>query len=158
MRRLAMVLMVFLFSIGIIGIACSSSTSEPTEEGLEQRDQAWSDAFNEGNYSDMYRYFPPEFKEACAPGEFVDYSRATFAEIEDYMKLTFGLDDGGRLHLKLVDVLVEGTNGFVEQELSYQGDVLYSMSSSDDSDNTLKWKFIDGEWFMGEDDPDEDCE
>ena len=69
-----------------------------------------------------------------------------------------GLDDGGRLHLKLVDVLVEGTNGFVEQELSYQGDGLYSMSSSDDSDKTLKWKFIDGEWFMGEDDPDEDCE
>ena len=154
MRRLVMVLMVFLFSIGIIGIACSSSTSEPTEEGLEQRAQAFFDAWSEEKWLDQYRFFPAAFKEACAPAEYVDFSRDTM----DEMRIVLGLDDDGTFDFRVVAVRVEGIEGRVAAEILYKGDVLVAASGFENPEDMLAWKFIDGEWFMSMDDPDEDCD
>ena len=61
---------VCLFAISLFAIACSSSSSEPTQQGLIQRSEMANDALKTQNWVDIYQLYPPEVHDICSLADF----------------------------------------------------------------------------------------
>ena len=136
-------------------VACSSA-SEPTVESLRQRAEKFDDAVSTEDWFALYAYFPPAFHAVCSPAEFVNYTRADWTERKE--GLNIGRD--GTIVIRTGYVRVGGTDGYATLEidaLNSDGGYVVQNLVPDSQDDDPIWTFIDGEWFLSDDDPDEDC-
>ena len=128
-----------LVLIGILVIACGSSGSNPTEEGLRERAAAYVTAFSNEKWIEPHRFGSPEFQEKCPSGPFALFFGIRMAMLKDLM----GIDWDEKFEFRVTGVRVDGLNGFVGSEVLYEGDPL----DFGDSDYAL-WEFIDGQWWQ----------
>ena len=146
---------VLLLAMSILSIACSSGP-EPTVESLRQRAEKFDDAISTEDWFALYAYFPPAFHAVCSPGEFVNYTRADWTERKEGL----GIGHDGTIIIRHGYVRVEGTDGYATLEidaLNSDGGYVVENLVPDSQDDDPSWTFIDGEWFLSDDDPDEDC-
>ena len=144
MRRMGVVLLVL---IGILVIACGSSgSSEPTESGLRERAEAFATAMSNEKWIEVHRFYSPEFQEKCPVGEYAIFLGLGMAMAKEMM----GIDEDGKLELRVTAVTVDGLNGTSTAEALYKGEPVDFLAD-------LKpelWAFIDGQWYG---DDDEEC-
>ena len=139
MRSMGVILLVL---IGILVIACGSSgSSEPTESGLQKRAEAFLTAGSNEKWIEAHRFYSPEFQEKCPVGEYAIFLELGMAMAKEMM----GIDEDGKLELRVTAVTVDGLNGTVTAEALYKGEPL-DFFDSDDLEPEL-WAFIDGQWW-----------
>jgi len=122
-------------------MACSSSTSNSSFEGLERSAESYFEAASNSKFVDMYDFYPAEFKEVCSPGDYSAVMRTTFKQAAK----AGGIDGINDLSWEITDLQVEGTDGMVRVEPFYKGDV-FNPSDQEDPSFMVEWTFIDGKW------------
>ena len=146
MRNIGVILLVL---IGILVIACGSSgSSEPTESGLRERAEAFATAMSNEKWIETHRFYSPEFQEKCPVGEYAIFLGLGMAMAKEMM----GIDEDGKLELRVTAVTVDGLNGSVTLEWLYKGEPLDFFDSGDEQ--AVQWAFIDGQWRYVDD---EEC-
>ena len=147
MRSMGVILLVL---IGILVIACGSSgSSEPTESGLRERAEAFATVTSNEKWIEAHRFYSPEFQEKCPVGEYAIFLGLGMAMAKEMM----GIDEDGKLELRVTAVTVDGLNGTVAGEIHYKGDPL-DFGDTDDEGSASLWTFIDGQWLYVDD---EEC-
>ena len=141
--RKFMVMVVLLVSVMLL--ACSSTDSGPTEEGLRERAEAFATAATNGKWIQVHRFYTPDFQERCPSGEFAIVLGMGMAMLKGMM----GIDENEELEYHVTAVTADGLNGLVTSEMHYHGEAL-SFGDSEDFDSE-QWVFIDGEWWYVED-------
>ena len=132
------ILVIPLVLIGILVIACGSSGSELTESGLRERAEAFATAASNEKWIEIHRFYSPEFQESCSAGEFAINLGIGMAMLKGMM----GIDEDGKLELRVTAVTVDGLNGTVAAEAFYKGEPLDFFDSLEPE----PWAFIDGQW------------
>ena len=150
-------MVVFLFAACVGVIACSSSSSEPTEEGLIQRSEMANDALNAQNWADIYQLYPPEVRDICLLSDFESGWNANYERELEALKEALGAGMELTLVVETNGVAIAGTDGYVTLELDAVASDGQRVIENLVNDNAQLWKFIDGEWFIGEGVPDEFC-
>ena len=136
MRSMGVILLVL---IGILVIACGSSgSSEPTESGLRERAEAFATVTSNEKWIEAHRFYSPEFQEKCPVGEYAIFLGLGMAMAKEMM----GIDEDGKLELRVTAVTVDGLNGTVASEAFYKGEPLDFFDSLEPE----PWAFIDGQW------------
>ena len=148
---------VFLFVACVCVIACSPSISEPTEEGLIQRSEMANDALNAQNWADIYQLYPPEVRDICLLSDFESGWNANYERELEVLKEALGAGMELTLVVETNGVAIAGTDGYVTLELDAVASDGQRVIENLVNDNAQLWKFIDGEWFIGEGVPDEFC-
>ena len=138
MRNIGVILLVL---IGILVIACgSSSSSEPTESGLQKRAEAFLTAASNQQWTEMHRFYSPEFQEKCRIGAFaMNFFNASF----DALLKDLGSPSVGKFEFHITAVTVDGLNGSATGEMLYKGEPFISFGE--------QWEFIDGQWYLDDD-------
>ena len=140
-----------------IGVACSSSNFEPTEEGLIQRSEIANDALNNQHWAAIYQLYPPNVHEICSLSDFEDGWNANYEEQYAALQELFGVASGLTLVVETNSVAITGTDAYVPLELdAFTSDGQHVIENLV-NDSAQAWIFKDGEWFIGEDIPDEFC-
>jgi hypothetical protein len=140
---------ILLVLIGILVIACGSSgSSEPTESGLRERAEAFATVTSNEKWIEVHRFYSPEYQEKCPVGEYAIFLELGMAMAKEMM----GIDEDGKLELRITAVTVDGLNGTVTAEALYKGEPV-DFFDSDDLEPEL-WAFIDGQWRYVDD---EEC-
>ena len=136
MRSMGVILLVL---IGILVIACGSSgSSEPTESGLRERAEAFATVTSNEKWIEAHRFYSPEFQEKCPVGEYAIFLGLGIAMAKEML----GIDEDGKLELRVTAVTVDGLNGTVAAEAFYKGEPLDFFDSLEPE----PWAFIDGQW------------
>ena len=148
---------VCLFAISVFAIACSSSSSEPTEQGLIQRSEMANDAVNTQNWAGIYQLYPPEVHDICSLADFENGWNANYEREFGALKEVLGAGMGLTIVVETNGVAIAGTDGYVTLELDVFASDGQGVIENLVNDNAQLWKFIDGEWFIGEDVPDGFC-
>ena len=150
-------LTVCLFAISIFAIACSSSISGPTEEGLIQRSGMANDAISTQSWAGLYQLYPAEVHDICSLVNFENGWSANYEREFGALKEALGAGMELTLVLETTGVAIAGTEGYVTLELdAFASDGRHVIADLV-NDNAQLWKFINGEWFIGEDLPDGFC-
>ena len=137
MRSMGVILLVL---IGILVIACGSSgSSEPTESGLRERAEAMATVTSNEKWIEVHRFYSPEFQEKCPVGEYAIFLGLGMAMAKEMM----GIDEDGKLELRVTAVTVDGLNGSATGEMLYKGEPFISFGE--------QWEFIDGQWYLDDD-------
>ena len=140
MRSIGVILLVL---IGILVIACGSSgSSEPTESGLRERAEAMATVTSNEKWIEAHRFYSPEFQEKCPVGEYAIFLELGMAMAKEMM----GIDEDGKLELRVTAVTVDGLNGTFTAEALYKGEPVDFLA---DLEPEL-WAFIDGQWWYVE--------
>mgnify|MGYP003308727555 CR=1 FL=1 len=150
-------LTVCLFAISIFAIACSSSISEPTEEGLIQRSGMANDAISTQSWAGLYQLYPAEVHDICSLVDFENGWSANYERELGALKEALGAGLELTLLVETNGVAIAGTDGYVTLELNAFDSAGQPVIENLANDNAQLWKFIDGEWFIGEDLPDGFC-
>ena len=148
---------VCLFAISVFAIACSSSSSEPTEQGLIQRSEMANDALNTQNWAGIYQLYPPEVHDICSLADFENEWDANYEREFGALKEVLGAGMDLTIVVETNGVAIAGTDGYVTLELDVFASDGQGVIENLVNDNAQLWKFIDGEWFIGEDVPDGFC-
>ena len=136
MRSMGVILLVL---IGILVIACGSSgSSEPTESGLRERAEAFATVTSNEKWIEAHRFYSPEFQEKCPVGEYAIFLGLGMAMAKEMM----GIDEDGKLELRVTAVTVDGLNGTVTSEGLYKGEPVDFLADLEPE----PWAFIDGQW------------
>ena len=138
-----MVMVVLLVSITLL--ACSSTDSGPTEEGLRERAEAFATAASNGKWIEAHRFYTPDFQERCPSGEFA----IVLGTGMTYLREMMGIDEDEELEYHVTAVTADGLNGLVTAEMLYNDEPL-NFGGSEGLDPE-PWVFIDGEWWHVED-------
>ena len=146
--RKFVVLIVLLVSI--MPLACSSTDSGPTEEGLRERAEAFATAISDGKWIKGHGFYTPDFQERCPSGEFAVVLGMGMTMLKGMM----GIDEDETIEYHVTAVTADGSKGLVTSEMLYNGEPL-DFGDSGDFD-TEEWVFIDGEWWYAED-REEEC-
>ena len=109
-----------LVLIGILLIACGSSSSEPTESGLRERVEAFSKISSDEKWIEIHPFYSPEFQERCPAGEFALDLGIGMA----ITKRLMGIDQDEKFGFRVIAVTVDGVNGSVTLEMLYEGEPL----------------------------------
>ena len=141
-----MVMVVLLVSITLL--ACSSTDSGPTEEGLRERAEAFATAASNGKWIEVHRFYTPDFQERCPSGEFAIVLGMGMTMLKGMM----GIDEDEKIGFRVTAVTVDGLNGSVTLEWLYKGEPLDFGDSDDEVPD--QWAFIDGQWWYADD---EEC-
>ena len=148
---------VCLFAFGIFAVACSSNSSEPTKEGLIQRSGVANDAITAQNWAGLYKLYPAEVHDICSLVNFENGWSANYEREFGALKEALGAGMELTLVLETTGVAIAGTEGYVTLELdAFASDGRHVIADLV-NDNAQLWKFINGEWFIGEDLPDGFC-
>jgi len=139
MRRMGVVLLVL---IGILVIACGPSGSEPTESGLRERAEAFATAMSNEKWIEVHRFYSPEFQEKCPVGEYAIFLGLGVAMAKEML----GIDEDGKLELRITAVTVDGLNGTFTAEALYKGEPVDFLADLEPE----SWAFIDGQWWYVE--------
>jgi len=139
MRRMGGVLLVL---IGILVIACGPSGSEPTESGLRERAEAFATAMSNEKWIEVHRFYSPEFQEKCPVGEYAIFLGLGVAMAKEML----GIDEDGKLELRITAVTVDGLNGTFTAEALYKGEPVDFLADLEPE----SWAFIDGQWWYVE--------
>ena len=136
MRSMGVILLVL---IGILVIACGSSgSSEPTESGLRERAEAFATVTSNEKWIEAHRFYSPEYQEKCPVGEYAIFLELGMAMAKEMM----GIDEDGKLELRVTAVTVDGLNGTVTSEGLYKGEPVDLLADLEPE----PWAFIDGQW------------
>lgn len=135
MRSMEVILLVL---IGILVIACGPSGSEPTESGLRERAEAMATVTSNEKWIEVHRFYSPEFQEKCPVGEYAIFLELGMAMAKEMM----GIDEDGKLELRVTAVTVDGLNGTVTAEALYKGEPVDFLADLEPE----PWAFIDGQW------------
>ena len=135
MRNIGVILLVL---IGILVIACGSSGSEPTKFGLRERAEAFAAVTSNEKWIEAHRFYSPEFQENCPVGEYA----ITLGMGMGMFKGLMGIDEDGKLELRVTAVTVDGLNGTVTSEGLYKGEPVDFLADLEPE----PWAFIDGQW------------
>ena len=136
MRSMGVILLVL---IGILVIACGSSgSSEPTESGLRERAEAMAIVTSNEKWIEAHRFYSPEFQEKCPVGEYAIFLGLGMAMAKEMM----GIDEDGKLELRVTAVTVDGLNGTFTAEALYKGEPVDLLADLEPE----PWAFIDGQW------------
>ena len=141
-----MVMVVLLVSITLL--ACSSTDSGPTEEGLRERAEAFATAASNGKWIEVHRFYTPDFQERCPSGEFAIVLGMGMAMLKGMM----GIDEDEKIGFRVIAVTVDGLTESDTKEMLYKGEPL-DFGDSDD-EGPAQWAFIDGQWRYVDD---EEC-
>ena len=154
MRRCLGLMFLAIMSTPVL-IACGGDSSDPTEENLKARAEAFGTAIVDGNYSDLYEFAVPEMKSVCSKEEFLAGAHAEIKALAVSMELDedagpkaairalMGIDEDADVKVRASDVEVEGNQGSVLIEF-YLDDVRFGAQGGDDSDH---WVLTDGQWY-----------
>ena len=148
---------VCLFAISVFAIACSSTSSEPTEQGLIQRSEMANNAVNTQNWAGIYQFYPPEVHDICSLAEFENEWGANYEREFGALKEALGAGMDLTIVVETNGVAIAGTDGYVTLELNAFASDGQGVIENLLTDNAQLWRFIDGEWFIGEDVPDWFC-
>ena len=148
---------VCLFAISVFAIACSSTSSEPTEQGLIQRSEMANNAVNAQNWAGIYQFYPPEVHDICSLAEFENEWGANYEREFGALKEALGAGMDLTIVVETNGVAIAGTDGYVTLELNAFASDGQGVIENLLTDNAQLWRFIDGEWFIGEDVPDWFC-
>ena len=148
---------VCLFAISVFAIACSSSSSEPTQQRLIQRSEMANDALNTQNWAGIYQLYPPEVHDICSLADFENEWDANYEREFGALKEVLGAGMDLTIVVETNGVAIAGTDGYVTLELDVFDSDGQGVIENLVNDNAQLWKFIDGEWFIGEDVPDGFC-
>ena len=150
-------IIVCLFSISVVAIGCSSSNPEPTEEGLIQRTKMANDALNTQDWAGIYQLYPPEVHDICSLSDFESGWNANYEEQFGALLEFLGAGTQLTLVVETNSVAIAGTDAYVMLELDAFASDGQPVIENLVNDSPQTWKFIDGDWFIGEDIPDEFC-
>ena len=141
----------------VVAIACESTNVEPTEERLIQRSEMANDALNTQNWAVIYQLYPPKVQEACSLADFESSWNDNY--VEQFGALLEFLGAGTELTLVVEtnSVVVTGREAYVTLELDAFASDGQPVIENLANDSAQAWEFIDGEWFIGEDIPQEFC-
>tara|TARA_B100000745_G_scaffold263968_1_gene188513 strand:+ start:166 stop:582 length:417 start_codon:yes stop_codon:yes gene_type:complete len=116
-----------------------------------------NNAVNTQNWAGIYQFYPPEVHDICSLAEFENKWGANYEREFGALKEALGAGMDLTIVVETNGVAIAGTDGYVTLELnafaSDGQDVIENLLT----DNAQLWRFIDGEWFIGEDVPDWFC-
>ena len=116
-----------------------------------------NDAVNTQNWAGIYQLYPPEVHDICSLAEFENEWGANYEREFGALKEALG----GGMDLTIVvetnGVAIAGTDGYVQLGLNAFASDGQGVIENLLNDNAQLWKFIDGDWFIGEDVPDGFC-
>ena len=149
--------MVCLLAISVVAVACSSNNPEPNEERLIHRSQLANDALNTQDWAGIYQLYPPEVHDTCSLADFENGWNSNYDEQLEALLEFLGAGVELTLVVETNSVAITGTDAYVTLELdafdSDQRPVIENLVN----DSAQAWKFVNGDWFIGEDIPYEFC-
>ena len=131
-----------MFAIFVLAIACSSNGPEPTEAGLIQRSQMAIDALNTQHWSGIYQLYPPEVRDICSLDAFESGWNSNYEEQFGALLEILGTDTELKLVVETYSVAITDAQPEIENLVN---------------ENAQLWKFVDGDWYIGEDIPEDFC-
>ena len=147
----------FVFAIFVLAIACSSNGPEPTEAGLIQRSQMANDALNTQNWSGIYQLYPPEVRDICSLDAFESGWNSNYEEQFGALLEMLGPDTELKLVVETNSVAITGIEAYVTLELDAFTSDAQPVIENLVNESAQLWKFVDGDWYIGEDIPEDFC-
>lgn len=148
---------VFLFAISLVAISCSSSSPEPTEKRLIERSQMANDALNSQNWAAIYQLYQPKIQDICSVSDFESGWNSNYEEQLGALLAFLGSGTELTLVVETNSVAITGTDAYVTLELDVFASDGQSVIENRVNDNAQAWQFINGDWFIAEEIPDEFC-
>ena len=117
--------LMFLVIMSTVVLTACDDSSDPTEENLKARAEAFGTAIVDGNYSEIYEFVVPEMKSVCSKEEFVAAAHAEIKAVavstgldEDagpkaVLRASMGIDEDADVKVRASDVEVTGNQGSV---------------------------------------------
>jgi hypothetical protein len=116
-----------------------------------------NDALNTQNWAGIYQLYPPEVRDICSLADFENGWDVNYEREFGALKEVLGADMNLTLVVETNGVAIAGTDGYVTLELNAFASDGQGVIENLVNDDAQLWRFIDGEWFIGEDVPDGFC-
>lgn len=147
----------FGVAITLMSVACSFNSPEPTEERLIQRSEMANYALNTQNWAGIYQLYPPAVRDICSLEDFETGWVANYEEQFGVLLEFLGASPGLIIVVETNSVSVIGEDAYLTLELDAFAADGSPVIENLVNENAQAWKFIDGEWFIGEDIPEQFC-
>ena len=116
-----------------------------------------NDALNTQDSAGIYQLYPPEVHDICSLSDFESGWNANYEEQFGALLEFLGAGTQLTLVVETNSVAIAGTDAYVMLELDAFASDGQPVIENLVNDSPQTWKFIDGDWFIGEDIPDEFC-
>ncbi len=114
-------------------------------------------ALNTQHWAGIYQLYPPDVHRICSLANFQDGWIANYEAQYGALQEILGAGTELTLVVETNSVAITGTDAFVTLELDAFASDGQPVIENLVNNSAQAWKFTDGEWFIGEDVPDEFC-
>ena len=116
-----------------------------------------NDALNTQNWSGIFQLYPPGVRDICSLSAFENGWNANYEEQFGALLEILGTDMELKLVVETNSVAITGIEAYVTLELDAFTSDAQPVIENLVNDSAQLWKFVDGDWYIGEDIPEDFC-
>ena len=148
MNSKSIVLALISAAFMLLLLSCGGTPLTP-EEALTKRAESANLTITGEEWLETHKYLSPRTREVCKNGEYAVVLGMGFGMLKGIM----GMPEDAKITFSVLRVTVDGDIGRVYSEMKHDGDVIEF--GEDDGEG---WVYVDGEWWIEEDDWETTCD